>query len=147
MKDELEEVLNISVSTPYLLQHEKIGPRITEAYKKSGLENSSTHGYIIFLLGYARSQFRDFKSHLRFEIGLNADNIQLILKQYSSNFVTYELSPGIYTIEDISETVYTMGDHEVTIQSEYVDTRMKTKPILTPFGGTFGTLRFNEKIF
>ena len=40
-----------------------------------------------------------------------------------------------------------MGDHEGTLQIEYDDDTMKTKLILTRFGLTFGTLRFNEKSF
>ena len=38
-----------------------------------------------------------------------------------------------------------MGDHEGTLQTEYVDDTMKTKPILTRFGSSFGTLRFDER--
>ena len=34
LKDELEEIFSISDITPYHLQHEKLGPRIIEAYKK-----------------------------------------------------------------------------------------------------------------
>ena len=34
LKDELEEILSVSDSTPYHLQHEKTGPRIIEAYRK-----------------------------------------------------------------------------------------------------------------
>ena len=40
-----------------------------------------------------------------------------------------------------------MGDHEATLQIEYDDISMKTKVILTPFGSTFGKLRFDENIF
>ena len=69
------------------------------------------------------------------------------MEQYNEKFITYELSPGIYTIEDISKVVYTMGDHEGTLQIEYDDYTMKTEPILTRFSSTFGTLRFGEKSF
>ena len=96
LKDELEEIFSISDITPYHLQHEKIGPRIIQAYRKLGSEKSSTDGYIILSMGYARSPFRDFESYLGIVICLNEDDIQLILKQYNSNFVTYELDPGIY---------------------------------------------------
>ena len=61
---------------------------------------------------YARSPFRDFESFLRMTGDLDEDYIQLILKQYNSKFVTYELDPGIYTIEDNQEAVYPLGDHE-----------------------------------
>ena len=50
-------------------------------------------------------------------------------------------------MKDIAETVYTMGDHEGTLQINYDDVTMKTKFILTRFGGNFGTLRFDERCF
>ena len=78
---------------------------------------------------------------------MDEDDTQLILKQYNEKFITYELSPGIYTINDISEAAYTMGDREGTLKIEYDDFTTKTKLILTGFGSTFGTLGFNEKFF
>ena len=95
---------------------------------------------------YARSPFRDFECYLGIVAGLDEDDFQLILTHYNSNFVTYKF-PGIYSIKDFSEAVYTMGDHEGTLKIEYDDTSMKTKLILTRFGGTFGTLRFDERSF
>ena len=80
LEDELEEILSISDITPYHLQHEKIGPRIIEADRKLRLEKSSFDGYIILLLGYARSPFRDFESYLRIVVGLDEDDIELIIK-------------------------------------------------------------------
>ena len=62
-------------------------------------------------------------------------------------FISYELSPGIYTVKDISEAVYKMEDHEGTLRIEYDDISMKTKLILTRFVETFETLRLNEKSF
>ena len=50
-------------------------------------------------------------------------------------------------IELVAEAVYKMGDHEGTLQIEYDDKSMGTKPILTRFGLAFGTLRFDEKSF
>ena len=145
LKDELEEILKFSDITPSHVQYERIGPRITEAYQQIRSENSSTDGYIIVLLGYTRSPFRDFESSLRIVVGLDEDDVQLILKQHNSNFVTYELSPGIYSIEDYSNVVYRMGDHEGTFEIEYDDISMKMKLTLTRFGSTFGTLIFDEK--
>ena len=40
-----------------------------------------------------------------------------------------------------------MRDHERTLKNEYDDITMKTKFILTRFGSTFGTLRFDKKSF
>ena len=53
-----------------------------------------------------------------------------ILKQYSSHFITYELTPGIYTIQDISENIHTYSGHSEIKESEYDDISMKTKIIL-----------------
>ena len=147
LKDELEEILNIPNITNNHLEDEIIGPRIIKAYWKLRSEKSSTNGYIILLLGYARSPFRDFESYIRIAVGLDEDDIQLILKQYNANFVTNELDPSNYTIEDLQEAVYPLGDYEGTLQIEYDDLNKKTKRILTRFGSTFGTLRFDEKPF
>ena len=147
LKDEVEQILNISDIITYHLQHENIGPRIIEAYKKLRLQKSSTDGYIILLMGYAWSAFRDSETYLRIVVGLYEDVIQLNLKQYISIFVTYELSLEIYAIKDFAEAVYAIGEHEETLQSEYDDITKKTKLILTLFGDTFGRLRFNERSF
>ena len=95
LKDELEEILNTSDITPYHLQHETVSLRIIQANRKLRSERSSTDGYITLIMGFARSPFRDFEIYLRIVVGLNEDDIQLILKQYNSNFVTYQLTPGI----------------------------------------------------
>ena len=71
----------------------------------------------------------------------------MVLQQHNSNFVTHEIPPNIYTIKDISEAVYTIGDHEGTQQLEYDDVCMETKLVLTRFGGSFGTLRFDKISF
>ena len=60
LNDELEEIFSLSVITPYHLQQEIIGRRIIQAYRKLRSEKSSTYAYIILLIGYARSPFRDF---------------------------------------------------------------------------------------
>ena len=78
-------------------------------------------------------------------MGLGENSIQLILKQYISNFVTYEITPVIYSIEDLSAVIYTMGDLEGTLQTKYDDISMKAKLLLKGIGGTFGRLRFERK--
>ena len=78
---------------------------------------------------------------------LDEDDNQLILKQYNEKFVTDELDPGNYTIEDLQKAVYPLGDLEGTLKIEYDDLNKKVRLILTRFGLTFGTLRFGEKSF
>ena len=147
LKDEVGEIRNIPNITDYHLEDETIGPRIIKTYWDLRSEKSSTEGYVILLMGSARSLFRDFESYLRIVVGLDEDDIRLILKQYSEKFITYELSPKVYTTKDFSEAVHPLGDHEGIIKNDYDDNTMKTKPFLTRFGLTFGTLRFDEKSF
>ena len=147
LKDDVEEILNIPEITDDHLEEDILAPRIAETYRKLRSDKSSHDGYIILLMGYARSLFRDFESYLRIVVGLEEDKIRLILKQYNEKFITYELDPGNYTIEDLKKAVYPLGDHEGTLQIEYDDLDKKVKLILTRFGETFGTLRFDEKSF
>ena len=147
LEDELDEILNIPKITDDLLEDETLAPRIIKAYWDLRSDKSSHNGYIILLLGYARSPFRDFESYLRIVVGLEEDNIRLILKQYNEKFVTYELDPGNYTIEDLQKAVYPLGDQEGTLQFEYDDLNKKTTLILTRFGSIFVTLRFDKKSF
>ena len=138
-------MLDISNITPEHLQDRIIEPRITSAYNRLESEKRRTDGYIILLLGYARSPFRDFDSNLRIVVGLDEDDIQLIVKQYNTNFVNFKKTAGINTIKDIPAAVYTMGDHEGTLKNQYDNINMKTKLVLSRFVATSGTLRFNEK--
>ena len=146
LKDELEEIINISNFTDDHLEDETIGPRIIKAYWELKSEKSSTDGYIILLMGYARSLFRDFESYVRIIVGLDEDDIRLFIKQHNASFVTHELDPGNYTFEDLQEAVYPLGDHERTLQIEY-DGSNKSKFILKRFGSTMGTFSFDEKSF
>ena len=151
LKDELEEILNIPHNTPEHLQDDEIGPRIFDEFYTLSHEKKKSDGLMMLLLGYARSKFRDFESYLRLLFDLDEEDILLILKQYNSHFVTYELTTGIYTIQDISDTIHTFGGHSEIIEIEYDDITMKTKIILKHKGGQdkfgLGTLRFDERSF
>ena len=143
LKDEIAEILNISAITPYHLQHETIAPLIIKTFQELKLEKTSTDGYYILLMNYFGSPFRDFESYLRLVVGLDEDDIQLILKQYNSNFVTYKISPGIYTFKDISEAIFKIAGEKGSLKIEYDDISMKTKLIFD----YFTSLRFNKKSF
>ena len=151
LKDELEEILIISHITNEHLDDEIIGPLIIDEFIKLSTEKKNTDGYIILLLGYARSPFRDFESYLRIIVRLDEEDIQLNLKEYNSHFITYELPPGICSIQDTSDTLHTFSGLMETIQIEYDDISMKTKIILNYIGGqvmfVLGTLRFDERSF
>ena len=152
LKDEIEEILDISNITNEHLNDEILGPRIINKFIELSNEKKNKDGYmILLLLGYARSLFRDFESYLRIVVGLPEKYFQLILKEYISHFITYELTPGIYSIQDISDTIHTFSDHMETIQIEYDDISMKSKKILKYIAGrkmfVLGTLRFDERSF
>ena len=123
LKDELEEILNISHIPQEHLEDEIIGPRIIDEFIKLSNEKKNSDGYMLLILGYARSHFRDFESYLRIVVGLDEEDFQLILKQYYSHFITYELTPGFYTIQDISNTNHTFSGHSEIIQVECDITR------------------------
>ena len=151
LKDELEEILGIPHITREHLLDDETASRIIDEYHKLSQEKKNSDGYTILLLNYSRSQFRDFESYLRIRVGLDEEDIQLILKEYNSHSITYELSPGIYTMQDISNAIHTFSGHSDIIKIEYDDISMKTKIILKyndwreNFG--LGTLRFDKQIF
>ena len=59
--------------------------------------------YMLILAVYFDSFFQDFESFVRTEVDLVEDDCKLVLDEYNSSFVTYELEPGIYTFEDFSK--------------------------------------------
>ena len=71
----------------------------------------------------------------------------MILKQYNEKFITYELDPGNYNIEDIHQAVYSLDDHKGNLQIEYDEINKKVKLNLSSFANSFGTLRFDDKSF
>ena len=119
IRDELEEALNIPNITDSHLEDETLATRIAETYWKLRSDKLSYDGYNILLTGYDTSLFRDFESYLRIVVGLEEDNIQLILKQYNEKFVTYEIDPGSYTIEDLQKAVYKFSGYGRTIGISY----------------------------
>ena len=151
LKDELEEILNISHITNEHLDDEILGTRIIDEFINLSSEKRNSDGYMILLLGYARSLFRDCESFLRIVVDLSEEDIQLISKEYNSHFITYELTPRIYSIQDISDTIHTFSGHMEIIQIEYDGISMKTKLLLKYTGGqkmfVLGTLRFDERSF
>ena len=151
IKDELEEIPNVSHISQEHLQDEIIGPRLIDEFLKLSHEKKNSDGYMIIFLGYTRSPFRDFESYLRIVVGLHEEDIQLILKQYKSHFISYELTPRMYTIQDITDAVNTFSGQSEIIQIEYDDNTMKTIFILKYIAGqkkfALRTLIFDERSF
>ena len=151
LKDELEEILNIPHITIEHLDDEILGLLIIDEFIKLSNEKKNSDGYMILLFGYSASSFRDFGSYLRLVVGLDEEDIQLILREYNSQFITYELTPGIYTTQDISDAIQTFSGHEETIQLEYDDISMRTTIVLKfkndKMKFALGTLRFDKQSF
>ena len=105
--------------------------------------------YLEILAGYIRSVFQDFESFLRTQIDLIEDDLKLVLDEYNSSFITYELEPGIYTFKEISEALFNILQSEYpgpnnVIDIEYDDITMKTKLVVNI--GIIA-IRFDEKSF
>ena len=77
------------------------------------------------------------------------DSFKLVLDGYNLSFITYEISPGIYTFKDISEVLlnflqseYKSDFNKIVIQFD--DFTRKTRLVLRP--GLI-VIRFDEKSF
>ena len=86
---------------------------------------------------YNRSIFQDFESFVRTAVDLVEDDIRLVLDEYNSNFITYELEPGIYTFKDLSEALLKILQPEYeryddAIDIVFDDVTMKTELVVRP---------------
>ena len=149
VRDEIEKDLDIEDITAEDLQDEIIGPIIIEEYNEQVTKRMNDEQYMNILAIYTRSVFQDFESFLRTQIDLIEDDIKLVLDEYNSSFITYELEPGIYTFKDISEALLRILQPEYygylnAIDIKYDDIIMKTK--LEVRAGII-IIRFDEKSF
>ena len=105
--------------------------------------------YMNILAIYTSSVFQDFESFLRTQIDLIEDDVKLVLAEYNSSFITYELEPGIYSYREISEALfnilqleYPSSDSKILIKLD--DFTRKTKLVV---GSGIIAIRFDEKSF
>ena len=97
VRDEIEKDLDISDITAADLQDDIIGPINIEEYREQVTKGMKDEQYMNILAIYTRSVFQDFESFLRTQIDLIEDDIKLVLDEYNSSFISYELEPGIYS--------------------------------------------------
>ena len=149
VRDEIEEDLDISDITATDLQDDIIGPIIIEEYNEQVTKRMKDEQYMNILAIYTRSVFQNFESFLRTQIDLVEDDVKLVLDENNSNFITYELEPGIYSYRDISEALfytlqseYPSSDSEILIRLDEI-TR-KTKLVVN---SGIMAIRFDEKSF
>ena len=105
--------------------------------------------YMNFVAGYVISVFQDFEGYLRTEIDLVEDDVRLVLDEYNSSFITYELQPGIYTFKDVSQALLNFLQSEDpgpsnVIDIEYDGVTMKTKLVVK---SGIKAVSFDEKSF
>ena len=149
VRAEIEKDLDIEDITAADLQDEIIGPIIIEEYNEQVTKRMNDEQYMNILAIYTSSVFQDFESFLRTQIELVEDDIKLVLDEYNSSFITYELQPGIYTFKDNSEALFNILQSEYpgpsnVIDIEYDDITMKTI-LVVRFG--IIAIRFDEKSF
>ena len=95
VRDEIGKDLDLSDITATDLQDDIIGPIITEEYREQVTKRMKDGKYKEILARYTSSVFQDFEGYLRTEIGLVEDDIKLVLDEYNSSFISYELHPSI----------------------------------------------------
>ena len=149
VKNEIERNLDISDITDVDLQDDITAPIIIEEYIKQVTKRMKDVGYMNIIAGCIRSIFQDFESYLRTEVDLVEDDIELVLDEYNSSFITFELEPGIYTFKDISKALFKIVQSEYpgtsnVIDIEYDDITMKTNLVVR--SGIIA-IRFDEKSF
>ena len=149
VRDEIEKDLGIKDITAIDLEDDIIAPVIIEEYKEQVTKRMKDEQYMNILAIYTSSVFQDFESFLRTKIGLVEDDIQLVLDEYNSNFITYEIEPGIYSYRDIAAAVfyilqsdYPQSNSEIIIRLD--DITRKTKLVVR--SGIIAK-RFDEKSF
>ena len=141
--------MDISDITTADLQDDIIAPIIIEEYKEQVTKRMKDEQYMNILAIYTSSVFQDFESFLRTQIDLIEDDVKLVLDEYNSSFITYELEPDIYSYKEISEALFCI------LQSEYPqsfseilirldDITRKTKLVVN--SGIIA-IRFDEKLF
>ena len=149
VRDEIEKDLDIEDITAEDLQDEIIGPIIIKEYNEQVTKRMNDAQYVNILAIYTSSVFQDFESFLRTQIDLVEDDIKLVLHEYNSSFITYELEPGIYSYKDISEALFYILQSKYLISSntiviEFDDITRKTKLVVKE--GIIA-IRYDEKSF
>ena len=147
--NEIEKDLDIEDITAADLQGEIIGPIINEEYKEQVSKRMKDEQYMNILAIYTSSVFQAFESFLRTQIDLIEDDVKLVLDEYNSSFITYELEPCIYSNREISEALfnilqleYPSSDSEILIRLD--DITRKTKLVVN--SGIIAR-RFDENSF
>ena len=131
------------------LQDDIIRPIIIEEYNEQVTKRMNDEQYMNILAIYTSSVFQDFESFLRAQIDLVEDDIKLVLDEYNSNFITYELEPGIYSYRDVAEAVFCIFHCEYPQSGSEILIRLDdvTRKIELVVRSGIIAIRFDEKSF
>ena len=146
VRDEIEKDLDISDITATDLQDDIIATIVIEEYREQVTKRMKDVGYMSIVAGYVSSVFQDFESYLGTEVDVVEDDNKLILDKYTSNFITYEVAPGIYTYKDISEALFKILQIEYPGPCNAIVTDITRKTELLAKSGIIAT-RFDENSF
>ena len=149
VRDEIERELGISDITAADLQDDILAPIIIDEYKEQVTKRMKNEQYTNIVAGYVCSVFQDFERLLRTEIDLIKDDIELVLDEYNSSFITYKSTPGVHTFKDISEALFNILQSEYPGPSNVIDIEIDditTKTKLVVKSGIIA-IKFDEKSF
>ena len=141
--------MDISVFTAVDIQDDIIAPIIIKEYREQVTKRMKDDKIMNILVKYTSSVFQDFKNYLRTEVDLVKVDLKLVLDEYNSSFLTYELEPRIYTFEDLSETLYNILQPEYPSSSSKIVIELDDNTRKTKFVVRSGiiAIRFVEKSF
>ena len=146
VRDEIERDLDISDFTATDLQDDIIGPIIIEEYRNQVTKKMKDEKYMRIFAIYVCSVFQDFESFLRTEVDLVEVDIDMLWDEYNSRFIRYELTPGIHTFKDLSESLLKILQPEYesyhnAIDIEFGDNTRRTKLVVRQ---GIASIRFDE---
>ena len=128
VRDEIEKDLDIEDITAEDLQDDIIGPIIIEEYEEQVTKRMNDEKYVNILAFYTRFVFQDFESFLRTQIDLIEDDVKLVLDEYNSSFITYELQPGIYILKIFPKLFSTFSNLNI----QYLVTQLLLNLMILP---------------
>ena len=149
VRDEIEEDLGTSDITATDIQGQIIAPLIIKKNSEQVTKRMNDDKYMYILSGYTSCIFQDFEIFFRTEVNLVEDDIKIVSDEYNSSFITYEISPGMYTFRHISEVLlsFLQPQFEGFLKAtdfEFDNNTMKT--VLVVRAGIIA-LKFDEKSF
>ena len=139
--------MDISDITATDIQDDTIAPIIIEEYREQKTKRMKDEQYMRILSIHTSSVFEDFEKILRTQIDLVEDDIKLVLDENNSSFITYDLVPGIYTFEDLSEALFKILQLEYPGPSNVIDIENDDLTMKTRLVVRFGiiAITFDEK--